>query len=135
GRSRMVGERDGTRFETIFTSDAFYSCEGDNCIKFPVTQSQSAPFQPGEYVYEEGDIDDLSDMANYKGRGDCPAGTCDIWEVTEDGTTSELLLDSNQRISQVRGTYDGSTVTITYEYKNVTIDIPANAQTIPTLEQ
>lgn len=135
GRSRMSGEQNGTRFETIFTADAFYSCQGENCVKFPVTQTESAPFQPGEYVYQDEDYDTFRDNANYLGRQDCPAGTCDVWEVTEDGYTTKLYIDDNQRISQVKGD-DGSggEVTITYEFKDVTINIPANAQTITEMQ-
>lgn len=135
GRTRMSGEQNGTRFETVFTSDAFYSCEGENCVKFPISQSDNSPFTPGEYVYEDDDFTDFKNSATYKGTGDCPAGTCDIWEVTEDGYTSQLFLDSNQRISKVEGSSAEGTVTITYEYKSVNIEIPQNAQTIPTLEQ
>lgn len=135
GRTRMTGEQNGTRFETIFTSDAFYSCEGQNCVKFPISQSDSSPFTPDEYVYEDDDFTEFQDSAAYKGTGDCPAGTCDIWEVTEDGYTSQLYLDRNRRISKVEGSSVEGNVTITYEYKNVNIEIPQNAQTIPTLEQ
>lgn len=135
GRTRMSGEQNGTRFETVFTSDAFYSCEGENCVKFPISQSDNSPFTPGEYVYEDEDFTDFKNSATYKGTGDCPAGTCDIWEVTEDGYTSQLYLDSNQRISKVEGSSAEGSVSITYVYKNVNIEIPQNAQTIPTLEQ
>ena len=121
--------------EIIYTSDAYYSCQGDNCVKFPISQSGDSGFDPSAYTYDESKLSSYANPA-YKGQQSCPSGTCDVWEVSAGGVTSTLYVDSSsKRITQVESTVGGKTSKIVYEYKDVSITVPANAQTIPVPTQ
>ena len=132
GNTRYIATSGGQQIEIIYTSDAYYSCQGDNCVKFPISQSSNSGFNPGDYTYDETKLSGYANPA-YKGQQSCPSGTCDVWEVSAGGVTSTLYVDSNtKRIAQVESTVGGKTSKIVYEYKDVTITVPANAQTITT---
>jgi hypothetical protein len=132
GTTRYVTTTGGQEMEIIYTSDAYYSCQDDNCIKFPISQLGNSGFNPGDYTYDEDRLGSFASPA-YKGQQSCESGTCDVWEVSTGGVTSTLYVDSNtKRITKVQGTVAGKTSTIVYDYKDVTINIPQNAQTITT---
>lgn len=135
GRMRMFGQgNEDDAFETVYTPEAYYSCSGGQCVKFPVTQDEDGAFTPSDYVYDDDELGDLGENAKYLGKQDCPAGQCDTWEVTEDGTTSKLFIGSNGRISQVTTSSSEGEAKIVYTFKPITINIPANAQEIPALQ-
>lgn len=130
GNTRYVTSQSGQQMEIIYTSDAYYSCQGDTCMKFSISQSGSSGFDPSAYTYDEAKLAGYGSPA-YKGKQSCPSGTCDVWEVSTGGVTSTLHVDSStKRISQVEGTVGGRTSKIVYEYKDVTISVPQNAQTV-----
>jgi hypothetical protein len=133
GNNRYVSSSGGQQTEIIYTSDAYYSCQGSNCTKFPVSQSSSSGFNPGDYTYSESKLAGYRSGSTYKGKQDCPSGTCDVWSVTAGGVTSTLYVDTDTGyITQVESTVNGATSKIVYEYTDVTINVPANAQTVPT---
>ena len=135
GRMRLFGEgNEGDEFETVYTAEAYYSCSAGQCIKFPVSQNDDSAFEPSDYIYDDNELGDLGENANYIGKRDCPAGQCDAWEVTEDGYKSTLYLDSNDRINQVISNTEEGEAKIVYTFKPVTIKVPANAQEIPALQ-
>lgn len=132
GNTRYVTAQGGQQMEIIYTSDAYYSCQGGSCVKFPITQSGNTGFDPSAYTYDEAKLAGYGNPS-HKGRQSCPSGTCDVWEVSAGGVTSTLYVDSDtKRITQVEGTVAGKTSKIVYEYKDITITVPANAQTLPT---
>ena len=121
--------------EIIYTSDAYYACQGDNCVKYPISQSSNSGFDPSAYTYDQAKLASYTSPAN-KGQQSCPSGTCDVWEVSAGGYSSKLYIDSDtKRITQVESTVAGKTSKIVYEYKDVSITVPANAQTIPVPTQ
>ncbi|HEY5550100.1 MAG TPA: hypothetical protein VIK37_02795 [Candidatus Saccharimonadales bacterium] len=133
GSTRYVATQNGQQIEVVYTSDAYYSCQGDNCVKFPISQSSNSGFNPGDYTYDQTELANYRSSSSYKGKQSCPSGTCDVWSVSVSGNTSTIYIDADtKRITQVESTIAGKTSKIVYEYKDVTIDIPANAQTIPT---
>ena len=120
--------------ETVFyyTQDGFISCQMDTCYRLPT--DGPTPFSIGEYTYTEEDFDDFKDNATYLGKQDCPAGTCDVWQITEEGVETKIFLNSSdRRISQVIGALDGETTTIVYEFGDVNITIPENIEEIPNI--
>ena len=130
GSTRYVATTGGQQMEIIYTSDAYYSCQGHDCVKFPISQSSNSGFDPSQYTYDENKLASYASPA-YKGQQSCESGTCDVWEVSAGGYTSTLYVDSStKRITKVQGTVGGKTSTIVYEYKDVTITVPANARTI-----
>lgn len=130
-RSRYVSNLGGQQTEVIYTNDAYYTCQaGGTCIKFPISQSANSGFDPSAYNYDQSELAGFSDRS-YKGKKDCPSGTCDVWEVTAGGFTSTLYIDSRtKRITQVEGNIAGANSKIVYDYTDVTITVPANAQEI-----
>jgi len=131
GSTRYVANQGGQQIEFIYTSDAYYSCQGGNCVKYPI--SQTSGINPGDYTYDESKLSGYRNGAAYKGKQNCPSGTCDVWSVGAAGATSTLYIDSGtKRITQVETNAAGVTSKIVYEYTDITIVIPANAQTIPT---
>lgn len=133
-KTRYVSTQDGQETQIIYTPDAYYSCTGGQCFKFALSQSSNIGVDVSAYEYDASEIANFRNTAAYKGKQDCPAGSCDVWSVTVGAGTSTLYVDAKtKRISQVESTQDGTTTKIVYDYKDVTIDIPENAQTIPSL--
>ena len=133
-KTRFASTVDGQRGEFIYTPDATYSCTEGECFKFPNDSDAADGFDTDDYEFSESDLEKLRTDAKYEGRKDCPAGTCDVWTVTDEGTTSSVYIDTKTRlISQVEGTYDGDVTKIVFEYRDVIIEVPANAQEFPGL--
>lgn len=133
-KTRYTATQNGQEMQFIYTTDAYYSCTGDKCIKFPMSNLASSGFNPSDYQYGADKLSGYRSGAAYKGKQNCTSGTCDVWSVSVDGVTSTLYVDGGtKRITQVDSTQGGKTSKIVYEYKDVTIDIPANAQTLPTV--
>jgi len=130
------GEESG---DLYLTSEATYSCsKNEGCVKFDRTNGNTNGFDealnPSRFDYSEEDFKSFKDQATYEGRQSCPAGTCDTWTVVdEQGYESKIYLDDSNRVSQVEGKDETSNITLTYEYRDVTITPPANAQEIPSL--
>lgn len=131
-KTRYSATKDGQQSEIIYTADTYYFCASGSCIKYPISQSGASGFSPGDYQYDETELGNYKNNASYKGRQDCPAGTCDVWAVSNEGVISSIYIDTDtKRISQVEGSQNGTTTKIVYEYKDVSIEIPANAQEAP----
>lgn len=133
GNTRYVASAGGQQTEIIYTSDAYYICTGSNCLKYPASQSSSSGFNPADYTYDQSKLSGYKNGAGYKGQKSCASGTCDVWSVNAGGFTSTIYVDrTTKRITQVDSTIAGNTTKIVYDYSDVTITVPANAQTIPT---
>ncbi len=134
GNSEYAIDQEGKEVRFITTEDSYFMCNDSGCFKYANTQEQSGTTNPDEYEYSQSDIDNFKKQATYKGQQSCDEGTCDVWEVANfnGGGTATFYLDSgSKRIVKIASTFNGSTSTITYDYKNVTIEIPANAQELP----
>lgn len=117
----------------IYTKDAYYTCQGDNtCFKFAIND-QNSGFNPGSYTYDQAKLDQFKNQATYQGSKPCPAGTCDVWKVNAEGYDSTFYVDhQTKRISQVEATREDGAAKITFDYKDVAIVPPANAQSLST---
>src|SRR3989344_3144489 len=121
----------GQSAEITYTPDSYYMCTGGQCFKYAISQSSNSGFNPANYPYTPAQLSDYRKTAKYNGKKSCLVGTCDSWSVTVADTSSTILIDvKTQHISEVKSTVDGKTSTITYDYKPLTIKIPADAQTI-----
>ena len=121
----------GQSAEITYTPDSYYMCTGGQCFKYAISQSSNSGFNPANYTYTTAQLSDYRKTAKYNGKKSCLVGTCDSWSVTVADTSSTILIDvKTQHISEVKSTVDGKTSTITYDYKPLTIKIPADAQTI-----
>ncbi len=119
----------------IYTKDAYYMCQGSaKCFKYPLKGSSAAGFDPSAYQYSANKLAGLKSSSTDKGTQSCPAGTCHVWGITSGSYSSEVFVDTNtKRISQVVGTTAVGTSKIVYDYKEVSITIPTNTQSLPTM--
>jgi hypothetical protein len=130
GNSEFEAEQSGQEFKVILTKDAYYSCTGDTCYR--LNNRDGAAFNPDSYQYSTEDINSLRDKATYKGTAACGSATCDVWLVKDGASEGTVYIDqSTKRIMKADGVFDGNTGSLTFEYKPVTITVPANAQTVP----
>ncbi len=133
GNTQYTATTNGQQVKIIYTSDAYYMCTGDSCIKYPSSQSSNSGFNPSDYTYDQSKLSGYKNGAAYKGQKSCASGTCDVWSVSAGGFTSTIYVDSaTKRITQVDSSIGGNSTKIVYDYSDVTITVPANTQTIPT---
>lgn len=127
-------DQGGQSVSTIVTKKAVYVQVDDQWYKYAANYSSG--FNPADYKYDASTLDAWKASSDYKGQGDCPAGTCDIWEVSTGAegqqATSTVYLDtSTNRISKLVSETGSGNFTIEYNYKPVTITVPKNAKTFP----
>lgn len=120
----------------VYTKDAYYFCQSeDTCYKAALSQSSNSSFDRGLYEYSAEEIAAFRNTASYQGKRACPSGSCDTWKVSADGYDTTLYIDAgSKRITQVEGTSSTGTSKIVYDYKDVTVTPPANAQELPALQ-
>ncbi len=118
---------------TVYTKDTYYMCQNDNsCIKMPLGANSQTGFNSDTYQYTEQELADFKSNSTYEGKKDCPAGTCDTWKTQKDGFETRIYIDTDtKRISQVESTNGTDSSKIVYEFKDITIELPANAQELP----
>ncbi len=134
-RFRFSTQQDGISGEFIITPTATYTCQDGQCMEFAQGQ-QSLDIDPRDFSYDEGDLEEFSTNAVRVGTEPCPTGTCNVWEITDEDEVSRIYVDTDSsRIAQVTGSGADGEFTITYEYRDVTIDIPENVQPMPTFDQ
>ncbi len=123
----------GSEASYIFINDAYYICQSaSKCFKYPASQGNSSGFDRKAYEYSNEELAGFKNTSVDGGEGACPAGTCHIWKVANGGYESSVYIDTKtKRISQVESTSAAGTSKITYEYKDVTVTAPKNAQELP----
>ena len=122
--------------QITYTPTAFYTCTSGTCYKYPPNQGSTTDFDPASYAYTSAQLTADRNSAVYKGQQSCKSGTCDVWSVTSGSSTSELYIDaSTKRITEVKTSDNGKTSSITYDYKPVSVTIPANATSITSTPQ
>lgn len=130
---RYVGSAEGQEAEIIVTPDAYYSNTGGQWIKIPATSNSELGFDLEAYEVTEEELTDFRDILDYKGKADCPAGTCDLWEATEyqGNDMLQFYVDSSNRINQLVSDSESGKITIVYTYEDVSITVPTDVQEIP----
>ncbi len=130
GDSKYTGKAAGKEFTSYSVANVYVSCVDGTCIKLASNNNQES-IANSEYRYSDEDFAKFSSNAEYKGKKDCPAGSCQAWEVVNEDTTTMLYIDNQNRLSQLKGERNnGSSYSITYEYKDVTVTLPKNIKTI-----
>ncbi len=127
------GQSDSSSIEAIYATDAYYIKTNGNWMKLPLTQA-SQSFNPSQYKYDQASLKDLQGKAQDKGTQNCPAGTCQVWEVSNYQNNDKITFyvdKKTNRISQIVTEAAGGKTTIVYSYKDVTVDIPTNAVSAP----
>ncbi|MGZ6004744.1 MAG: hypothetical protein ACXWLH_01190 [Candidatus Saccharimonadales bacterium] len=133
GNISYTATTNGVTTKIIYTADAYYLCSGSStCIKYPRSSSTASAFNPSDYLYTADKLSTYKTSSTYKGTQSCPAGSCDVWSVTNSGATSTLFVDTKTHfVSQVESTVAGKTSKVVYDYTNATVEVPAKFQTLP----
>lgn len=130
GNSKYSGEADGEKFESYITADGGYIlCNDGSCFKLPTTQEQTG-LDPSTYTYDEEDYNEFRSIAKYIGTEDCPAGTCDVWQIEKDGATTKVFVSNDSYVSKLTVESPDGFFTYTYTYKDVSFNLP-NIQSLP----
>jgi len=124
----------GQTSEVVSTADAYYTKQGDTWYK----SASSQGFSKDAYEVTPDELASFQSAVSYKGTESCSAGQCHVWEATNyqgnDKLTFYVDVASN-RIVRMVSRVGASTTDITYEYKPVTVQIPTNAQELPSFQQ
>jgi len=132
---RYITTSEDGGMEMIVTEDATYTKTDDQWIKLPTSGDSTTGFDRDTYELSDDEIADFQKSAGYKGEASCPAGTCDLWELEGYEGNDKLAFYVDKKtntVNQLVTTTGATTNTITYTYKDVTIEIPANAQELPS---
>lgn len=135
GNSEYTAEQNSEEVRFVSTAEAYYMCNSTGCYKYANTQDQTGSQNPDQYSYSQSDIESYRSRAEYKGKEACGNDTCDVWQVSDyaGGASASIYIDSStQRIEKITSDVNGSKTTITYSYNPVTIDIPTDAQELPS---
>lgn len=131
GNGHFTSSQGDTVVDFYFTEDRYINCQDTECYELP---NGNNTVDITQYTYTDQQFAAFKDKATYKGVQDCPVGTCDVWNVVENDLSTDIYISkSDQRISQIIGTKNNDSTNIVYDFKNVTINIPTNVQTIPGL--
>jgi hypothetical protein len=138
GAWRYSAEQEGQTIEYISANNYFYTRAGEEgWYKYPFAAGEATSFDTSSYEFSESDLAALKASGQNKGRENCPAGSCDVWETSdESGNRTTVYIDTDsRRISQIKSVTGGTTTTMVYDYRDVSIEIPADAQELPNFGQ
>lgn len=131
GNIKFSGEQDGEFVEMYLKQDGTYIvCQGGACYSL---SDGEKPFTQSDFVASDEDIAKYKTTAKFIREDSCPAGTCDVWEYTnDDGEPAQVYISQeDRRVSRVTGISEGSDLVIDYEYTDVSITFPENVQALP----
>lgn len=135
GTTEFTMTSEGQEIRYIYTADSYYMCTGGQCTVMKLDGASQATLNSDDYTYSQEEIANFKSTSTYLGQQSCPSGTCNVWQVNDgvEGSTNKLFVDTgSNRITQIEMTTNEGTSTIAFEYKDVTINIPANAQELVT---
>ena len=132
GNTRFTTQQNGTEVEFVVTPDSSYTCENGECIRFDSDTSIDSLFNPDNFTYDDEDFEAVREDVVFIGEEDCPAGTCNVWEVHDGEEESRIYVSTDTRqISQVTGEGADGSFSIVYDYRDVTITPPENYEEAP----
>jgi YD repeat-containing protein len=132
GNAKTETMQGGKAVTFYYTKNAYYMCSGSKCYKYKIVNGSTGDINPDDYQYGKQTIENFRNSAVYKGQQDCPTGICDAWEMSSAaGTTTLLVNPETKRVIKVVNVSAGATTTIVFNYKDVSIEIPENAQELP----
>ncbi len=121
----------GTTSQALFTKDAYYTNIAGQWFK----SSSVKAFASDSYELTPAKLAEFQAAVKDKGSASCPSGTCELWEAENYKGNDKLsfYVRSDNKIDQLVTVIKGKTIKIGYEYKPVTITIPTDAKTLPSL--
>lgn len=130
GSSKYSGSNANVPFEMYLINKEYITCSGGMCIK--MSGSASSPVNEGTYNFSQEDIANFRSSSTYKGKADCPAGTCDHWQTSKPNETIDFYVASDNKISKASGKIGDTTFEIVFTYKDVMITPPTNVRELST---
>lgn len=126
---------DGTS-EFISTAEGSYmrQGEGEEWLMLPTGESD-----PTINFFNKTDIEaefTQENLPTYLGKKACGEYTCHVYQQVEEGATTNIYFDTTTFLPRLITTTvtSGETTSMTYEYTDVTIDVPTNAVAMPSFE-
>lgn len=131
---RYISNAADEKMTFIYTQDTYYMCmSADKCYKYKLGEGSGATFDPSSYQYDSSELDNYKNTSISAGKKSCKAGTCDAWKIKSGEYESLVLIDQKtKRVSEVQSNSIEGSSSIVYEYKDVNVEIPANAEEVPT---
>ena len=135
GTSEYTAVVNGISQRVIYTPEAYYTCtDAQGCFKFDLSQSTGTNVNPEDYQFNSDKSDEFNTTATYEGQMSCESGTCNVWTSSSfknQGKTTVYVDSKTKNIIKVESTVDGTKSTITYDYSDVTIEIPTDVEELP----
>lgn len=107
----------GTTTESYITGDTVITCVNNECSKTTVDANTEAA---EDFAKEASSY---KDTAEYIGTEPCGGDTCQVWKANGPAGEITYAIDSENRIAKI--TLAGTGAETVYEYKAVTIVVPA----------
>lgn len=133
GNAHYTGQFEDETFELYMLGERNIICNGGQCIETPNTTGAS-PVDRDLFDISDEDLTEYRNNALYQGTQDCPAGKCEVWQISVEDYTGLLFVSEDGQISKATGEAAGGSFEIIYSYEQVTVSAPENIQTIPLLQ-
>lgn len=133
GNSSYSSDYGDGAFTMYMFGDEYISCYGETCFRLPDSNGDGNASEATQ-TYSEEDVNTFRNAATLKQASvKCGDETCSVWDVKTKTFEGTFYLDSKQRMKKVEGAKDGTTWTMEYTYKPVTITRPANVTDSPMI--
>lgn len=130
GATRLTMSNDDGKVATTYTIDGeTILCSDGRCLS--VGPSSTSALPESQYSFDAAAAERFRQSSTYKGRQDCPAGSCEAWEVDMgNGDSGVFLMDKDGLLSRMTSKTSSGTFEINFQYKDVEISRPENTQTL-----
>jgi len=119
--------------ESITTADAYYLKTPQGWVKYDTGTGKNSGVDPETYQYNKEKIAEVKSTSTYDGVKKCGDETCKVWKISNDGGSESAVYVSTKTnyVVKVVSTFGGKTSAISYDYKDVTVDVPTDAKELP----
>ncbi len=127
GATRLTMSNDEGKVITTYTINGeTIVCADGSCLSVGPTP---AALPEGQYSFDPAAAERFRQNSTYKGAQDCPAGTCETWQVDMgNGDSGVFFMDSKGQLSKMTSKSSSGTYELVFQYKDVDIARPENTQ-------
>ena len=129
GATRLTMSNDSGKVMTTYTINGeTIVCSDGSCFSVGPTP---AALPEGQYSFDPAAAERFRQNSTYKGVQDCPAGTCETWQVDMgNGDSGVFFMDSKGQLSKMTSKTSSGTYELVFQYKDVDIARPDNTQSL-----
>ncbi|MFZ1458811.1 MAG: hypothetical protein WAT17_02940 [Candidatus Saccharimonadales bacterium] len=129
GATRLTMSNDSGKVMTTYTINGeTIVCSDGSCISVGPTPSA---LPESQYSFDPAAAEQFRQNSTYKGAQDCPAGTCETWQVDMgNGDSGVFFMDSKGQLSKMTSKTSSGTYELVFQYKDVDIARPDNTQSL-----